>query len=299
MEVATELRAARQRAGLTQTQLASRSGTSQATISAYESGRKQPSLDTLDRLLSATGSRLAIVPGASPVVQPSAAQHARVGAALVDVLAVAQAMPRRQGRRLAFSPLAPRVTLGQKLLALHETLARAGVPHAFGGAVALAYWTLEPRGTTDVDLNVFVPPAECERVLRALPEDVERPSGAAQAILAEGRVRLRWEDTPIDLFFATDSIHGDAARHARTVPFGDGRLPVLGPVELAALKAIGDRDVDWADVAALLVAGTLDVDAARAVLRRQLAGEDPRVGRFEGLAERVAVSGAGGRRGSF
>ncbi len=299
MDVATELRAARARAGLTQSQLASRSGTSQATISAYESGRKQPSLDTLDRLLSATGSRLAIVAGAPPVVQPSAVQHARVGAALVDVLAVAQAMPTRQGSRLAFSPLAPRVTLGEKLLAIHRALERAQVPHAFGGAVALAYWTLEPRGTTDVDLNAFVPVAEAERVLNALPEDVERPLRAVRRIVADGRLRLRWEDTSVDLFLETDPIHADVARHCRTVPFGDGRIPVLGPVELAALKALGDRDSDWVDVGALLVAGTLDVDAARAALRRLLPGEDARVRRFDGLAERVAVGGTGGRRASL
>jgi len=297
MEVATELRAARQRAGLTQTQLASRSGTSQATISAYESGRKQPSLDTLDRLLSATGSRLAIVAGAPAIVQPSAAQHARVGAALVDVLAVAQAMPTRQGRRLAFSPLAPRVTLGEQLLAIHRALERAQVPHAFGGAVALAYWTLEPRGTTDVDVDAFVPVAEAEAVLRALPEDVERPARAARKLAAEGRLRLRWEETPVDLFLATDPLHADAARHCRTVPFGDGRIPILGPIELAALKAIGDRSRDWADVGALLVAGTLDADAVRAAMRRALADTDPRVRHFDELAGRVAASGRGGRRG--
>jgi transcriptional regulator with XRE-family HTH domain len=298
MEVATELRAARRRAGLTQTQLASRSGTSQATISAYESGRKQPSLDTLDRLLSATGSRLAIVAGAPPVVQPSAVQHARVGAQLVDVLAVAQAMPTRQGRRLAFSPLAPRVTLGEKALALHRALARAQVPHAFGGAVALAYWTLEPRPTTDLDVNVFVPATESERVRGALPEEIERPPRAVRAIAAERRVRLRWEETPIDLFFDPDPLHAGGTRECRTVPFGDGRIPVLDPVTLTALKAIGDRDLDWVDVGAVLVAGTLDVEAVRAALRRVLAGEDPRVQRFDGLAERVATSSGGGRRAS-
>jgi transcriptional regulator with XRE-family HTH domain len=299
MEVAIELRAARRRAGMTQSQLASRSGTSQATISAYESGRKQPSLGTLDRLLSATGSRLAIVAGGPPVVQPSAAQHARVGAAIVDVLAVAQAMPTRQGRRLAFSPLAPSVTLGGKLLAIHRALAQAQVPHAFGGAVALAYWTLEPRGTTDVDVDAFVPAAEAEAVLRALPEDVERPARAARKLAADGRLQLRWEETPIDLFLGADPLLADAARHRRIVPFGDGRIPVLGPVELAALKALGDRARDWADVGALLVAGTLDAGAARTALRRVLAETDPRLRHFDELAERVAVSGLGGRRTSF
>jgi transcriptional regulator with XRE-family HTH domain len=49
---------ARRRAGLTQTELAERAGTSQAAVSAYESGRRSPSVDTLVRILAATGLEL-------------------------------------------------------------------------------------------------------------------------------------------------------------------------------------------------------------------------------------------------
>jgi hypothetical protein len=48
-------------------------------------------------------------------------------------------------------------TLVEKVLALSEALTAAGVAHAFGGAIALAYWTEDPRGTRDVDVNAFVP----------------------------------------------------------------------------------------------------------------------------------------------
>lgn len=51
-------RQARQRAGLTQEELARRAGTSRPTVSAYESGRKSPSLATAERLLAAAGARL-------------------------------------------------------------------------------------------------------------------------------------------------------------------------------------------------------------------------------------------------
>ncbi|MBA2342385.1 MAG: helix-turn-helix transcriptional regulator, partial [Thermoleophilaceae bacterium] len=60
MEPGTSLRQARRRAGLTQAELARRSRTSQATISAYENGHKQPSVSTLSRLLDATGSQLTV-----------------------------------------------------------------------------------------------------------------------------------------------------------------------------------------------------------------------------------------------
>jgi transcriptional regulator with XRE-family HTH domain len=46
---------ARRQSGLTQAALAARAGTSQAAISAYESGRRSPSVDTLCRVLDAAG----------------------------------------------------------------------------------------------------------------------------------------------------------------------------------------------------------------------------------------------------
>ena len=49
------IRMARRHAGLTQTELAERAATSQAAISAYESGRRSPSVDTLCRILTAAG----------------------------------------------------------------------------------------------------------------------------------------------------------------------------------------------------------------------------------------------------
>jgi len=46
---------ARREAGLTQAALAQRAATSQAAISAYESGRRSPSVETLSRILAAAG----------------------------------------------------------------------------------------------------------------------------------------------------------------------------------------------------------------------------------------------------
>ena len=52
------LREARLRARLTQTELARRAGLTQAVISAYENGRREPSFATLQRLIDATGFAL-------------------------------------------------------------------------------------------------------------------------------------------------------------------------------------------------------------------------------------------------
>jgi transcriptional regulator with XRE-family HTH domain len=106
MDAGDAIRRARLRAGLTQHALAARAGTSQATISAYESGRKQPSLETLDRILAATGSRLAVVPGRAAVRVPSRRELARVGRALRDVMGLAEALPVKHRRKLDFPRLA-------------------------------------------------------------------------------------------------------------------------------------------------------------------------------------------------
>ena len=50
----------RNRAGLTQAQLARKMGTTQPVVARLESGRTRPSMRTLDRLAEATGSRLRI-----------------------------------------------------------------------------------------------------------------------------------------------------------------------------------------------------------------------------------------------
>jgi transcriptional regulator with XRE-family HTH domain len=107
MDPADALRVARLRAGLTQHALAARAGTSQATLSAYESGRKQPSVATLDRLLRAAGAHLEVVGGAPPAREPTRRELARADRILQDVLDLAQALPSRRKPRLEFPRLTP------------------------------------------------------------------------------------------------------------------------------------------------------------------------------------------------
>ncbi len=64
------LREARTRANLSQTDVARRAHVAQSVVSAYESGRREPSFGTLERLIAATGHRLDVrlepAPGARP-----------------------------------------------------------------------------------------------------------------------------------------------------------------------------------------------------------------------------------------
>ncbi|MFP5218414.1 MAG: helix-turn-helix transcriptional regulator, partial [Actinomycetes bacterium] len=60
LSAAEVVRSARLSAGLTQAQLAQRAGVTQSVISAYESGRREPALSTLSRLVGAAGLRLEV-----------------------------------------------------------------------------------------------------------------------------------------------------------------------------------------------------------------------------------------------
>jgi transcriptional regulator with XRE-family HTH domain len=109
MDTAEAIRSARRSARLTQAELAARSGTSQATISAYERGTKTPSAATLERVLAAAGVRLVTMPASCPVQIPTAVELERRARVLAQVIGLAERLPARPSRELRF-PRLPRVS---------------------------------------------------------------------------------------------------------------------------------------------------------------------------------------------
>jgi hypothetical protein len=173
--------------------------------------------------------------------------------------------------------------LADKILAVHRALTSAKIAHAFGGALALAYYA-EPRATIDIDINVFLAPAAHAAVDAALmPLGVDRLDPVAAE--RDGQGRSWWQNTPIDLFFAYDEIHEAMRRALRTVPFGDDHLPVLAPEHLVVCKATFDRPKDWLDIEQVLVCTEdLDLQEIRKWLDRIVGPEDARRQRFDQLA---------------
>jgi hypothetical protein len=166
-------------------------------------------------------------------------------------------------------------SLPQKVLAVDRAL--SDIPHAFGGALSLAYYA-EPRATVDIDVNVFVPPQEPELAFEPLrrlgvdvtPDDVDR-------VIRDGQTRVFWGGTPLDMFFAYDDFHYAARAGVRRVEFADSTIPILSAEHLIVCKVIFDRPKDWVDIDAILDAGT-SVDAAE-ILRwvtRVVGDEDHR-----------------------
>lgn len=88
MDVATLVAACRRESGLTQRELAARAGTSAAAVCWYERGERVPRVDTLVRLVAATGASLRLV--ADPPAAIDLDANAR---ALVDLLDLADHLP--------------------------------------------------------------------------------------------------------------------------------------------------------------------------------------------------------------
>jgi hypothetical protein len=166
-------------------------------------------------------------------------------------------------------------TLTAKLLALHQSLDRARIPHAFGGAIALAYCTGEPRGTVDIDLNVFVVPAEARRVFANLPAGVPTDDEDVATVANDGQVRVFWDATPVDFFFAYHPFHDDVADRVRPVPFGGIQIPVLACDDLLVFKAFFNRTKHWADIEAMVATDAVDVPVVLARLTTLLGADHP------------------------
>jgi predicted nucleotidyltransferase/DNA-binding XRE family transcriptional regulator len=133
------LRQARQRAGLSQVELAAKAGVTQSVISAYESGHRQPSLPTLATLIEAAGYELAATVRRQP--RPLSQLSGPVG---------------RRVRRRRHDLVAAAAAHGVHRLRVFGSVARG-----------------EDRPDSDVDLLADVPPGMSLFGLARLQADLE------------------------------------------------------------------------------------------------------------------------------
>jgi Nucleotidyltransferase of unknown function (DUF6036) len=173
----------------------------------------------------------------------------------------------------------------ERVLILTRALEDAGIPHAVGGAIALAYYA-EPRATKDIDVNIFLSEAEGESVLRVLLSLGARfDLGQMVArVRNEGQVRLPWDPSPeIDLFFSTVPFHESCQRRARRVPFDGGEITVLSGEDLTVCKAFFNRPKDWPDIRQMLLmqGSALDIEYIRHWLREILGPDNDELRTFD------------------
>ncbi len=178
--------------------------------------------------------------------------------------------------------------LGDKVLALHLRLTDVAMAHAFGGALALAYCTEEPRGTKAIDVNVFVGTDRAGSLAEALGPEVRADRSALELLRRDGQARLWWDSTPVDVFLSNHPFHDRAQERVRRVPFGDHEgLPVLACEDLAVFKALFARPKDALDLAMMAVADSIDLDALRSHVATLMGSHADRAVFFARVADTV------------
>jgi hypothetical protein len=176
------------------------------------------------------------------------------------------------------------------IVELHEGLDAAGMHHAFGGAFALLWCTGEPRTTVDIDLNIFVPPTETQRVLDALPEGIVATDDEVSQLMTTGQCRLMFEGIPVDLFLDTTPFHDDLRLHISEHQLVNRNLPFLGCNDLAVFKIFFNRRKDWADIEEMLRAGRLDVAYVSGILGEYLGPDDERIRELHAIRDEMLRS---------
>ena len=163
--------------------------------------------------------------------------------------------------------------IGRAALRVAGVLEELGVPYAFIGGFALAFWG-EPRLTADLDLTVLTqdPEGVARELLARFPSRVEDPLG----FLRWSRILLLVvEGVPVDVAFGMPGYEEEALRRAVRVRVGPGEVRVLSPEDLIIHKCVAGRPRDLEDVRGILARQrNLDLEYIRRWLRE-----------FEGLTQ--------------
>lgn len=177
---------------------------------------------------------------------------------------------------------------------LATALDEAGIPYAIGGAIAYGLWG-DPRGTYDVDINLFV---DHDGVPDAI--DVFEACGvrfdraAALRADAEGDVLVGWKERlRVDVFTPSIPFSWEAGRTRRRVAGPYGEAWYLSPEATTLFKLLFFRTKDQADLEKLVVVQgkDLDQDYVRSWLVDMMGEDDERVRFWDAI---VDVGEAGG-----
>jgi hypothetical protein len=175
------------------------------------------------------------------------------------------------------------ISLVDRILTIHQLLDKADVGHAFGGALALAYCTGEPRATRDIDINIFLPAEQVLVVQKALHSVIEFTDSQLKYLKAEGQTRVFWDETPVNLFFNVSDLHQHMSLKTSQGILNGVEIPVLSAEFLAIFKAMFNRTKDWADLEAMVEEGSFNSDFVVSQLVDLLGAQDTRIERFSRL----------------
>ncbi len=169
---------------------------------------------------------------------------------------------------------------------LAGALDAAGLPYAIGGAIAWGIWA-DPRGTHDVDLNLFVTPEALDGALDILvASGLEINRDLARRAEAEGAVLVgRCRGMRVDLFTPSIPFSWEALATRKLVAGPGGAAWYLSAEAITVFKLLFFRPKDILDVEKLLLVQGSALD--RAYVRRwmvEMMGEsDERVLAWDAL----------------
>jgi len=173
--------------------------------------------------------------------------------------------------------------------AIADALASRHVPHALGGALALGVAGV-PRGTRDVDVNVF---SELDRLplvfeaLESVGVRVDRDAAAARAA-RDGMFVGDWDGMRIDVFVPSIPFSDEAARTTISVTVDGWTGAFLSAEAIAVFKLLFFRPKDVGDLGQLVAVRGPDLDCGyvRRWLVEMMGEDDERVRRWDEIVAR-------------
>jgi hypothetical protein len=174
-----------------------------------------------------------------------------------------------------------------------DALEEAGLPYAIGGALALAIAGV-PRGTADVDVNVFVGEdrvADVIDALRRVGVEVDATAAVARAH-HDGMFVGRWDGMRIDVFLPSIPFAEEAGLTRIRVTDDTGWSGwFLSAEAIAVFKLLFFRGKDVVDLERLVaVRAELDRDYVRRWIVEMMGDSDERVARWDAIVARFAAA---------
>lgn len=160
------------------------------------------------------------------------------------------------------------------------------IPYAIGGALAFGVWGL-PRGTMDVDVNMFIDEADltvaCD-ALRALGCEVDEARVRAQ-VARGGMFDVHLGLMRIDVFIPSIPFSSEAANTKRRGIVGGREVWVLSAEAIAVFKLLFFRSKDIVDLERLIGVQQERLDCAyiRKHIVEMMGEDDERVKRWDAL----------------
>lgn len=192
---------------------------------------------------------------------------------------------------------APRTDPSEAGRAIADALRAAKIPHALGGALALGVAGV-PRGTKDVDVNVFCDMDEVPRVIATLTSlgIVLDAQAAMRRAERDGMFVGTWDGMRIDVFVPSIPFSLEADRTAIEIEVDGWRGRFLSAEAIAVFKLLFFRGKDLVDLERLVaVRGErLDTTYVRRWMVDMMGEDDARVARWDEILARFRGPSAGG-----